>query len=725
MPENSSAVHVLPVSDLGFLDVETNNFPKGKYMKLRRAIAALGTAFALSFSLMLAPSLAHAATVTINPRPNAVEAGQILAAPDGSVFTISVYDAGLAHGQKSVTHTYQTGNTLRQTANKIVQAINADTDLQAIGVTATLGTGANYTINSTSTNGTLYKQTTTGGGTNHLAIQQTLTISGTVTVDDKLTLTIYDAGLVGGKEAVVYKPNTGDTLADIVIRLRNKINNSTTLAPLGITAKVNPTDSSVLLIESPTFDATEKFTSYSANVKAGGTETMTLGSFWGTNGAQTIAVNGPVMAGEKTEFVLFNPDLPDYQKTINYIAQTGDGINKVACGLRTEINNDSDLAEIGVHATCGGGGGVLTVTSTSSNLAEFSLQLRVFCTPIETAPTKWPSAKQAKICGNTEGGASIDLALQMRQTLEAIGDKTTPPGRIDAAADMLKDNGFLTFYLYNNHNDFYDSGSVVYPPIPSGGPDILAVQLVEHNKWATPPYLAQRPKILGFSVGDQNYGYSLVFENSEDRHELNGNWIPNDSIKNATAHEAGHQYAFLAGNLDQSAAFQFAWDIDMARMAEVPVCRHTETDQNGSTANLPGLYNGASDYKGNFICGGDGQGFSASYGGDSVAVMKAAYPYYGQPNLPLTEVFPAIFAERAGFPNYIDNSGNLINGSDYIVTSQALLCTTLYVWTWAKEGRDPTPAEKAGVGYGVPNGTQNAFKACDGSVTYSDYNFGS
>ena len=152
-------------------------------MKLRRAIAALGTVFALSFGLMLAPSQADAATLTINPRANAVEAGQILAAPDGSVFTITVYDAGLATGQKLVTHTYQTGDTLRQTANKIVQAINADAELQAIGVTATLGTGANYTIQSTSANSTFYKQTTSGGGSNRLAIQETLTVGGTVQVD--------------------------------------------------------------------------------------------------------------------------------------------------------------------------------------------------------------------------------------------------------------------------------------------------------------------------------------------------------------------------------------------------------------------------------------------------------------------------------------------------------------------------------------------------------------
>ncbi len=431
-------------------------------MKLKRAISAFGMAFALSFGLMLAPSQADAATVTITPRANAVEAGQVLAAPDGSVFTVTVYNAGLAAGQKSVTHTFQTGNTLRQTANKIVQAINADTELQAIGVTATLQNGANYTIASTSTNGTVYRQTTTGGGSNRLAIQQTLTVGGTVTVDDKLTLTIFDASLVGGSEDVVYKPNTGDTLADIVIKLRNKINNSTTLAALGITAKVSSTDSSVLLIESPTFDTTEKLTSYSAKVKAGGTETMTLGAFWGTNGAQTLSVSGPVTVGETVKLTVFNLDLPDLQKEVSYVTQAGDNLNKIRCGLRTEINNDTDLAAIGVHATCGGG--VLEVTSTDPSPVGVTLIPHIVCTPIETSPTKWPAAKQVKICGNTEGGANVVSALQVRQALEAIGDPNAFPQSVDAAAHRLAENSTIVFYVYKNHDDFYDSGSDFFLP---------------------------------------------------------------------------------------------------------------------------------------------------------------------------------------------------------------------------------------------------------------------
>lgn len=695
-------------------------------MKLRRAITALGMAFALSFGLMLAPSQADAATLTINPRANAVEAGQVLAAPDGSVFTITVYDIGLANGQKSVTHTYVTGNTLRQTANKIVQAINADSDLQAIGVTATLGTGANYTINSTSANGTAYKQVATGGGTNRLAIQQTLTIGGTVTVDDKLTLTIFDAGLVGGKEAVVYRPNTGDTLADIVIRLRNKINNSTTLDALGITAKVSPTDPNTLLIESPTFDATERVTSYSAVVKAGGTETMTLGAYWGTNGAQTLSVTGPVTVGETVKFTVFNLDLPDLQKEIKYEVQPGDNLNKIRCGLRTEVNNDTDLAAVGYHATCSGG--VVNVTTESSAIGQYFVKQLIVCAPINNNPTKWPAANQAKICGNSTFSANIVSGLQMRETLEAIGDPNTPPQHVQHAAGLLSSNSTLPFYMFRNHDDFYESGSYAIM-IPTGGPTFTAVLGVKNNDWANPPYLAVRSKILGFSVGEP-FGYSLLFEDSRDENELG--FITNEYIKHATAHEAGHQYSFLAGNLSKSATFQQAWNMDLAGMALAKPCKYeapvADTDPQ-QMVTRHGIFSAAVAADGNFICGADGEGDSSSYGGDSLTVLKTAYRFFDQPSVNLDELFPDIFAWRAGFPNYIGNDGNEIfphEGSENIGsnrvydTSQALVCSVLYVRTWAEFGRDPSPDELHGVGYSFPAGTQTGTMHCDGSIEYED-----
>ncbi|HIA51728.1 MAG TPA: hypothetical protein EYN91_06510 [Candidatus Melainabacteria bacterium] len=584
-------------------------------MKLRRAIAALGTVFALSFGLMLAPSQADAATLTINPRVNAVEAGQVLAAPDGSVFTITVFDTGLATGQKPVTHAFQTGDTLRQTANKIVQAINADTELQAIGVTATLQNGANYTIVSTSTNGTVYRQTTTGGGSNRLAIRQTLTIGGTVTVDDKLTLTIYDVGLEGGKELVVYKPNSGDTLADIVIRLRNKINNSTTLAALGISAKVSSVDSNTLLIESPTFETTQKFTSYSAKVKAGGTETMTLGSFLQTNGAQTITVAGPVVVGETVQFTVFNVDLPGSLKTVSYVTQAGDNLNQIRCGLRTEVNNDADLAEVGIHATCGGG--VLTLASNSDEQTFYreSTVIGVDCAPITTSLTLFPRDR-ARLCISTVTPVGFPQFQNiMLQTLITIGQSGT-----DAAFRLAISDS--TWFQFTNHNDYFlvrESN-----PKPADAPRFYE----DDDAFFT-------ADLAGITVTQPISGASTVYSSAIFENTSPTGGMRTESVSHVTAHETGHHLdsIYNGGNIDgysKTATFQAALTRDLTGMNAANACT-IEISDPALPGEPPVLYDGIFtnmlDSHGNYICGAPGNaGRTPIYGGSNVEIAQQAWP---------------------------------------------------------------------------------------------------
>lgn len=673
-------------------------------MKLRRAITALGTAFALSFGLMLAPSQADAATLTINPRANAVEAGQVLAAPDGSVFTITIYDAGLPTGQKTVTHTYVTGNTLRQTANKIVQAINADTDLQAIGVTATLGTGSNYTINSTSTNGTVYRQTTTGGGSNRLAIRQTLTIDGTVTVDDKLTLTIYDVGLEGGKELVVYKPNAGDTLADIVLRLRNKINNSTTLAALGISAKVSSTDTNTLLIESPTFETTQKFTSYSAKVKAGGTETMTLGSFLQTNGAQTITVTGPVVVGETVQFTVFNIDLPGSLKTVSYVAQAGDNLNQIRCGLRTQVNNDADLAEVGIHAACGGG--VLTLTSNSEEQTFYraAAEIQVACEPITTSLTLFPRDK-ARYCFSTVTPVGFPQYQNiMLQTLISIGQSGT-----DAAFRFSISDS--TWFQFTNHNDYYLVKDSI--PQPANAPRFYN----DENFGAS-----QVGDTVTVQIGAATVYTSAIFENTSPDGAMQDR-----IVAHVTAHETGHHldHIYNGGNIDgysKTATFQAALTRDVTGMNAANACT-IEISDPALPGEPPVLYDGIFtnmlDSHGNYVCGAPGNaGRTPIYGGSNVEIAQQAWPRL-YPNLPDPDDQDAeLFAEEAavvlGFPDTVDNNGNQIDGSSYGLNGTPFMCTYEVVRTLIQDGA-PTIT---GIGYVAPigSGPNGTVHKCDGTT---------
>ena len=87
----------------------------------------------------------------------------------GNVLTVTVFDAGLSGGQKSINYTVPSGATLTSIATGIRNAINADTALAAVGVTAT-SAAAVVTLTSTSVNVTTYTKSTSGGATVTLAL---------------------------------------------------------------------------------------------------------------------------------------------------------------------------------------------------------------------------------------------------------------------------------------------------------------------------------------------------------------------------------------------------------------------------------------------------------------------------------------------------------------------------------------------------------------------------
>jgi RHS repeat-associated protein len=87
----------------------------------------------------------------------------------GNVLTTTVFDAGLSGGSKVVNYTVLAGATLTTIATGIKNAINADTALAAVGVTAT-SSGAVVTLLSTSVNVTSYTTSVSGGATETLTL---------------------------------------------------------------------------------------------------------------------------------------------------------------------------------------------------------------------------------------------------------------------------------------------------------------------------------------------------------------------------------------------------------------------------------------------------------------------------------------------------------------------------------------------------------------------------
>jgi uncharacterized ubiquitin-like protein YukD len=118
----------------------------------------------------------------------------------GDTVTIVTYDSALSGGTRSVTYTVQAGDTLATITSGIATALNADANLQGIGVSAS-ASGQRLTITSNSINPTTYRATTSATATEVVSLGlppngvQTAVIGGTKTSGDVLTITTFDPAL--------------------------------------------------------------------------------------------------------------------------------------------------------------------------------------------------------------------------------------------------------------------------------------------------------------------------------------------------------------------------------------------------------------------------------------------------------------------------------------------------------------------------------------------------
>ena len=113
----------------------------------------------------------------------------------GDTVTVTTYDAGLAGGLEAVTYSVLSTDTLASIASGLAAAINADTNLQSIGASATSAATV-VTLQSNSINPTTLRETTSAGATETVALNipangvQTAAIGGTKTTGNTLTLTV-------------------------------------------------------------------------------------------------------------------------------------------------------------------------------------------------------------------------------------------------------------------------------------------------------------------------------------------------------------------------------------------------------------------------------------------------------------------------------------------------------------------------------------------------------
>ena len=283
----------------------------------------------------------------------------------GNTLTITVKDAALTGGQKAITYTVLSTDTLTTIATAITSAINADTSLQAIGVAAT-SAGTVVSISSTSTNPTTFAQSTSTGATETITllantnIPTLISLTGTKTTGDVITITFFDSGLTGGSKAVAYTVLAGDTLTSIATGIAAAINADTGLQGVAVSATSAQT---IVTVKSKSPNPT----TYRQTTNTGATELIAITTQ--PNAFVTATVGGTKTTGNVLTLTVFDTALTGGQQAIPYTVLAGDTLTTIATGIAAAVNANTNLQNIGVTATAKNT--VVSLQSTSPNLTTY------------------------------------------------------------------------------------------------------------------------------------------------------------------------------------------------------------------------------------------------------------------------------------------------------------------------------------------------------------------
>ncbi len=281
----------------------------------------------------------------------------------GDTLTVTVTDAALSGGTTTAPYTVLSGDTISSIAAGLATAINTNTNLQALGVSANAhGSNEFINIRSVSPNLTTYAFSTSGGATETLTAGifrngvESLTVGGTKTTGNVLTLKVVDPALTGGSHSVTYTVLSTDTTTTMATGLKSAINADSSLSTLGVTAT---SATNVVSIKSNSKNATN----YTSSVTTGGTETLTLAP--NQNGAMLVNLQGAVTTGDVLTLTTYDSGLSGGKQAITYTALSTDTLTSEATGLTTAINANSSLSGKGITATSSGP--VITLSSNSPN----------------------------------------------------------------------------------------------------------------------------------------------------------------------------------------------------------------------------------------------------------------------------------------------------------------------------------------------------------------------
>jgi hypothetical protein len=261
---------------------------------------------------------------------------------------------------------------------------------------------------------------------------------------------------------------------------------------------------------------------------------------------------------------------------------------------------------------------------------------------------------------------------------------------------------------------------------------------------------AQNAAISAYSVGDTVVLSSTTKNNTT----FTGSSSNSAGTAPGTETVTPSNYAKL---FSDTGLFVQSITFDKDKMNKIPACTFEAKDKYGyyassgsqtpnPTGGLGGLFTGAQDSKGAFICSNDsgqsanghGRTLSATYATlkNNVTIIANAYPGLtigvGTAGHQASELFSEYYSVLQGFQDTTDNSGNQISGSDnaYLQGGVKFVCSGTITQYVKNNGSFPSSAYLT-AGYGIPAGKApvygptSTFKPCNGGPDIvTNYSFG-
>ncbi|HEY9773582.1 MAG TPA: cysteine peptidase family C39 domain-containing protein, partial [Planktothrix sp.] len=322
----------------------------------------------------------------------------------GDVITLAVHDSGLSGGVHNVTYTTTASDTTTTIATKLAANITKTAVLETLGVNAASSTST-VTARSVSPNVTSYTSSVSGSATETVTIGATnnfvenATISGTLTSGDVLKIIVHDPALTGGSETVSYTVSSG-TLTTVATGIKTAINGDSNLSSHGITAT---SASAIVTINSTSVNAT----TYSQSTNNGATESIALSV--NPNVIETIGISGTKKTSDVLTFNFYDPALTGGTETVSYTVASADTLTTIATGIKTAINGDTNLQNLGLTATSSGA--VVSVTSNSTNVTTYRASISSGSTEIITLGLPINGTQTAVVAGTVTSGNVLTIAV--------------------------------------------------------------------------------------------------------------------------------------------------------------------------------------------------------------------------------------------------------------------------------------------------------------------------